>query len=143
MATPDPNKALEERRKYVQAYNATMVKIWREQIVKLGVVDTGALYRSIAAVRMNADGKFTQITLEQSFNLYGIYVDFGTGSNTWRGNGGDIGRDNPRKAKRWFSLKHYRSVMNIREFWTRNISEDAVNIISNALTRDLTRSFAT
>ena len=54
------DKQLEERRKYVTAFNSTMVKIWREQISLLGVIDTGALYRSTIAVRMTADGKFTQ-----------------------------------------------------------------------------------
>ena len=68
------DKQLEERRKYVTAFNATMIKIWREQINLLGVIDTGALYRSTVAVRMTADGKFTQITLVQSFNAYGIFV---------------------------------------------------------------------
>ena len=52
------DKQLEERRKYVTAFNSTMVKIWREQINLLGVIDTGALYRSTMAVRMTADGKF-------------------------------------------------------------------------------------
>ena len=67
------DKALQERQKYVQAFNSTMIKIWREQIALLGVIDTGALYRSTLAVRMNADGKYTSITLEQSFNLYGLF----------------------------------------------------------------------
>ncbi len=40
------NQQLEARRKYVTAFNATMIKIWREQIALLGVIDTGALYRS-------------------------------------------------------------------------------------------------
>ena len=48
------DKQLEERRKYVTAFNSTMVKIWREQISLLGVIDTGALYRSTMAVRMTA-----------------------------------------------------------------------------------------
>ena len=89
------DKQLEERRKYVTAFNSTMVKIWREQINLLGVIDTGALYRSTMAVRMTADGKFTQITLAQSFNTYGIFVDYGTGSNTPRG----IGRPGRRFCK--------------------------------------------
>ena len=59
------NDTFEERRKYVTAFNRTMVKIWKEQISLLGVVDTGALYRSTLAVGMTADGKFTQITLSQ------------------------------------------------------------------------------
>ena len=53
------DKNLAERRKYVTAFNTTMVKIWREQINLLDVIDTGALYRSIGLFvrRNNADPK--------------------------------------------------------------------------------------
>ena len=73
-----PKDSVEERRKYVTAFNDTMIKIWREQIALLGVIDTGALYRSTLAVGMNADGKYTSVRLEQSFNTYGLFVDYGT-----------------------------------------------------------------
>ncbi|MCH5331868.1 MAG: hypothetical protein J1E33_05625 [Alistipes sp.] len=132
---------LEERRKYVLAFNATMIKIWREQIALLGVIDTGALYRSTVAIGMTADGKFTSVTLKQSFLAYGLFVDYGTGRNTPRGNQGDLGRDNPRRRRRWFSRKHFASVMNIREFFADNLGKEAANVISNALTRDISRRF--
>ena len=54
--------------------------------------------------------------LSQTFNTYGLFVDYGTGRNTPRGNPGDLGRANSRKRKRWFSRKYYASVMNIQEF---------------------------
>lgn len=135
------DKALQERQKYVQAFNTTMIKIWREQIALLGVVDTGALYRSTVAVSMSADGKFTSITLAQKFNLYGIYADYGVGSNTPLGNPGDLGRDNKRKRRKWFSRKYYASVMNIREFFADNLGKQLADAVSNALTRDLSRRF--
>lgn len=135
------NEQLEARRKYVTAFNATMVKIWREQIALLGVVDTGALYRSTVAVSMTADGKYTSISLEQSFNLYGLYADYGVGSNTPRGNPGDLGRDNKRKRRRWFSRKYFASVMNIREFFADNLGKELADTVSNALTRDISRRF--
>ncbi len=137
------DKAQQEREKYVRAFNSTMIKIWREQIALLGVVDTGALYRSTVAVSMTADGKFTSISLSQKFNLYGLFVDYGTGSNTPRGNPGDIGRDNKRRRKRWFSRKYFASVMNIREFFADNLGKDMADTISNALTRDISRRFIT
>ncbi len=137
------DKAQQEREKYVRAFNATMIKIWREQIALLGVVDTGALYRSTVAVSMTADGKFTSISLSQKFNLYGLFVDYGTGSNTPRGNHGDIGRDNKRRRKRWFSRKYFASVMNIREFFADNLGKDMADTISNALTRGISRRFIT
>ena len=60
------DKQLEERRKYVTAFNSTMVKIWREQINLLGVIDTGALYRSTMAVLT-----LERVKLEQNC----IYLD--------------------------------------------------------------------
>ncbi len=137
------DKAQQEREKYVRAFNSTMIKIWREQIALLGVVDTGALYRSTVAVSMTADGKFTSISLSQKFNLYGLFVDYGTGSNTPRGNPGDLGRDNARKRRRWFSRKYFASVMNIREFFADNLGKDMADTISNALTREMSRRFIT
>lgn len=133
----------QEREKYVRAFNDTMIKIWREQIALLGVVDTGALYRSTVAVSMNADGKFTSVTLAQSFNIYGLYADYGVGSNTPRGNPGDLGRDNKRKRRRWFSRKYFASVMNIREFFADNLGKQLADTVSNALTRDISRRFVT
>lgn len=137
------DKALQERQKYVRAFNDTMIKIWREQIALLGVVDTGALYRSAVAVSMTADCKFTSISLAQKFNLYGIYADYGVGSNTPRGNPGDLGRDNKRKRRRWFSRKYFASVMNIREFFADNLGKDLADTVSNALTRNISRRFVT
>ncbi|MBD5391205.1 hypothetical protein HDR66_00155 [bacterium] len=137
------DKNQQEREKYVRAFNDTMIKIWREQIALLGVVDTGALYRSTVAVSMNADGKFTSVTLAQSFNIYGLYADYGVGSNTPRGNPGDLGRDNKRKRRRWFSRKYFASVMNIREFFADNLGKQLADTVSNALTRDISRRFAT
>ena len=135
--------SVEERRKYVTAFNKTMIKIWREQIALLGVIDTGALYRSTLAVGMTADGKFTSITLEQSFNTYGLFVDYGTGRNTPRGNPGDIGRANGRKRKRWFSRKYFASVMNIQEFYADSLGQEFCRAISNALNPDIMRQAVT
>lgn len=94
------NKSIEARRKYVTAFNTTMIKIWHEQIVLLGVINTEALYRSTVGIFMTADGKFNDITLEQAFNTYGLFVDYGIGHSTLRGNPGDIGKSNGRKRSR-------------------------------------------
>ena len=130
---------LEERRKYVRSFNSTMVKIWREKIALLGVIDTGALYRSTVGVSMTADGKFIDITLSQAFNTYGLFVDYGTGRNTPRGNSGDIGRANGRKRKRWFSRKYFASVMNIQEFYADSLGREFCRAVSNALNPDVMR----
>lgn len=143
MSGANDKEQLEARRKYVRAFNATMVKIWREQISLLGVVDTGALYRSTVGVSLTADGKFIDITLSQAFNTYGLFVDYGTGSNTPRGNSGDIGRENKRKRKRWFSRKYFASVMNIQEFYADSLGQEFCRAISNALNPDLMRQAVT
>lgn len=131
----------QERAKYVRAFNSTMIKIWREQQTLLGAVDTGALYRSTVAVGMTADGKFTSVTLSQSFRTYGIFVDYGTGSNTPRGNSGNLGAGftNRRRRKRWFSRKYFASVMNIQEFFADNLGRDCCLAVANALNPDLMR----
>ena len=141
MFSVNMDKALIERQKYVNAFNSTMIKIWKDQITLLNVIDTGALYRSVVALGTHADGKYYSVTLSQSFNLYGIYVDRGTGRNTPLGNGGDIGRANLRRRKQWFSRKHYASVMNIREFYADNLGKESANVVSNALTRNISKRF--
>lgn len=133
------DKAQSEREKYVCAFNATMVKIWREQMALLGVIDTGALYRSTVGIAVDADDKFLSITLSQSFNTYGLFVDYGTGRNTPRGNPGDIGRANGRKRKRWFSRKYYASVMNIQELYADNVGREFCLAVSAALNPDAMR----
>ena len=135
--------SVEQRRKYVTAFNATMVKIWREQMALLGVIDTGALYRSTIGISLTADGKFIDISLEQAFNTYGLFVDYGTGRNTPRGNPGDIGRANGRHRKRWFSRKYFASVMNIQEFYADSLGQEFCRTISNALNPDIMRRAVT
>ena len=91
------HNAEEERRKYVLAFNSTMIKIWRERIALLKVVDTGALYRSTVSVGLSTDGKVSAVTLSQAFNTYGLFQDYGTGREVPVGNPGDIGRDKVRQ----------------------------------------------
>ena len=118
--------AEEERRKYVLAFNNTMIKIWRERIALLKVVDTGALYRSTVSVGLSMDGKV-------SANTYGLFQDYGTGREVPIGNPGDIGRDKVRQRRKWFSTKYYASVMNLKEFFADNLGRDFCGIVANAL----------
>ena len=125
--------AEEERRKYVTAFNSTMIKIWRERIALLKVVDTGALYRSTISVGLSMDGKVSTVTLSQAFNTYGLFQDYGTGREVPVGNPGDIGRDKVRQRRKWFSTKYYASVMNLKEFFADNLGRDFCGIVANAL----------
>ena len=125
--------AQQEREKYVLAFNDTMLKIWREQITLLDVIDTGRLLRSPKSVAVRADGRFIEATLSQGFLEYGLWQDFGTGKEIPRGNSGDIGREKKRVAKKWFSRKYYASVMNIRDFMADSIGQEFVVLVARAI----------
>lgn len=126
-------QAIDERGKYVRAFNDTMIKIWKEQITLLHVIDTQRLLRSPIAIGMNADGKFSEVHLSQAFLEYGLWQDYGTGKEVPRGNSGDLGRPKVRKERHWFSRKFYMSVMNIKEFMGDSLGRQFQGIISDAL----------
>jgi hypothetical protein len=138
--------AQSEREKYVNAFNDTMLRIWREQMTLLGVIDTGRLLASPKSLPVQADGRFIEVGLSQAFLEYGLWQDFGTGKEIPRGNHGDIGREkggnrdvdnsvggHQRKAKKWFSRKYYASVMNIRDFLAENIGNEFVGIVAKSI----------
>lgn len=136
MATPKtitPEQALEQRQKYVTAFNNTMLNIWREKITLLDVIDTGRLLASPIAISTRADGKFYEVGLTQAFLEYGLWQDFGTGKEVPRGNPGDIGRPKVRKRKKWFSVKYYGSVLNLRDFYADNMGREFVGIVAKAM----------
>lgn len=116
-----------------------MIKIWKEQITLLGVIDTGALLRSPMSAGLSADGKFSQVKLSQAFLEYGLWQDYGTGAETPRGNSGDIGRVKKRQRRRWFSRKYYASVMNIKEFMADSLGKEFLGAISSAFQKDFRR----
>ena len=122
-------QALEQRQKFVNGFNDTMLKIWQEQITLLGVIDTGALLASPKALPLRADGRFMEVGLSQSFLEYGLWQNYGTGRETPRGNSGDLGRAKKRQRRRWFSRKYYASVMNIKEFYEENIGREFCGIL--------------
>lgn len=123
---------IEERRKYVNAFNTTMVNIWKEQITLLGVIDTGSLLSSVLPLRQIADGNVTEVELSQTFLEYGLWQDYGVGAETPRGNSGDLGRQKTRKRRRWFSKKYFASVFNIRDFMAESLGREFCGVLSNA-----------
>lgn len=126
-------QAIDARQKYVTAFNDTMIRIWKEKITLLNVIDTGRLLHSVPIVlAMRADGRFFEVTLTQSFLEYGLWQDYGTGRETPRGNPGDIGRAKVRQRRKWFSTKYYASVMNIKEFYEENLGWQFCGLIANS-----------
>lgn len=126
-------QALQERQKYVAAFNDTMIKIWKERITLLDVIDTKTLLNSPISLGYKADGKLVDVHLSQAFREYGLWQDYGTGRETPRGNPGDIGRPKVRQRRRWFSIKYYASFMNIKEFYADNLGKEFIGIINEAL----------
>lgn len=139
MAKLTEEQALREREKYISAFNDTMVKIWKEQIILLGVIDTGQLLESPVGIRCDKDDKITAITLSQSFLEYGLWQNYGTGREVPRGNPGDIGRAKVRQKRPWFSRKFYASFMNLKEFMADSIGRQFVGMVSDALDADKLR----
>lgn len=133
MAELTEQQALQECEKYVLAFNDTMVKIWKEQIILLGVVDTGRLLESPVGIRCDRDERIMTITLSQSFLEYGLWQNYGTGREVYRGNPGDIGRDKKRVARKWMSRKFYASYMNIKEFMADSIGREFIGLVADAL----------
>ena len=125
--------AFKEREKFVSAFNETMLKIWKEQMTLLDVIDTGALLASPKSLPIRADGQFIELGLSQSFLEYGLWQNFGTGKETPRGNKGDMGRKKERQKKPWFSQKYYASVMNLRDFLADNMAKEFVGVVAQSL----------
>lgn len=126
-------RAFSEREKFVTAFNETMLKIWKDQMTLLDVIDTGALLASPKSLPLRADGRFMELGLSQSFLEYGLWQNFGTGKEIPRGNNGDIGRERKRKKKPWFSRKYYASVMNLRDFLADNMAKEFVGVVAQSL----------
>lgn len=155
-----------EREKFVEGWNNTMVDIWRERIRLLDVVDTGALLGSVRGLPVQADGRFYDITLSQTFLEYGLWQDFGTGREVPIGNPGDVkcldyvyreehglntprkrGKKwgggmtsgNPRAIRRWFSPKYYSSIIKLRDFMGQSLGDEFKSMFCDTLDADRAR----
>lgn len=116
-----------------------MVEIWAERIKLLGIVDTGSLLASPMELPVQADGRFYDITLSQTFLEYGLWQDLGTGREVPIGNPGDIGREKKRERRRWFSTKYYSSIMKLRDFMAESLGNEFKAMFCNALDADRLR----
>ena len=125
------NTAVESRRKYIEAWNNTMLDIWQERIYRLRVMHTGALWRSPLSMPVRADGRFLDVSLSQTFLEYGLWQDLGVGREVPHGNSGDIGREKKRQRRRWFSTKYYASVMNLRDFMAESLGSEFTGMFAN------------
>ena len=135
------NKVILARQKYVEAFNETMLQIWKEKIVDFGIYDRRPkhegdhLIDSLRYFPVQADGKYAEITLTYEFLEHGIYVDMGVGKEKYRGNAGfhsDV--SGARKPRPWFSTKYYASAMKLKEYMAESMGAEFIGIISDTLT---------
>lgn len=139
-ATPDP---IDTRRKFVEAWNKTMLDIWQERIFKLKVMDTGALWHSPVELPVQADGRFFDISISQTFLEYGLWQDLGTGRNVSIGNThkrDNDGWENARERRRWFSTAYYSSTLNLRDFMAQSIGQEFIGLFAHLDAADYRRS---
>lgn len=120
------------RLKYIQSFNANMLKIWQERIALLGVIRSGALYNSIVGIKLAANQDASDVEFEWGFLEYGKFQDSGTGREVAIGNPGDIGRPKVRQRRPWLSKSLYSSTMNLKEFMADSLGREAMQVISNA-----------
>lgn len=117
-----------ERAQWVHGFNDMMVKIWKEQVVRLDVFSTlptsGLLYRTVRFTHSKMDGAVTDVHLSYEFAEYGVYVDRGTGREIPRENPGDIGRPKVRQPKRWMSPKFFKSYYRIRNYFAESLGRE-------------------
>ena len=134
-------KQIEARKKFVEAWNKTMIDIWQERIFDLKVIDSKELYRSVVAVETGYDDRVVDVTLEESFLEYGIWQDLGVGRELKHGQYErnkkyieDYGR--PREPRRWFSVKYFSSVLRLRDFMAESIGDEFKSMFCAALDSD-------
>lgn len=145
---------IDSRKRYTEAWNETMVKIWQERILKYGVFESPRrksrasephLFDSLRYFPVKHDDQYMELTLHYTFPEYGVFQDRGVGRETFKGNDGDIGKFRLttdaerkfRKARPWYSIKWYASCMNFKEFMSRAISDQFVGIMTMTFSEPL------
>lgn len=158
---------IETRKKYVEAWNKTMIDIWQEKIAKLGIVDTAALYGSPIVARFDSDGRIVCIDIAFSFLEYGVWQQFGTGREFALGSDGDLKfldenyrkehhLDKPRKRgpkwgggmtsgfpreeRPWIDKAYYGSVMNLKDFMADSLGKEFIGLFADLDASDYRKS---
>lgn len=136
----------EDIRKWEEGWTDMMVTIWQENILRLGVVDTLQLYKSVHGQRRDVGG---QITIAHEFLLYGLYVARGVGNGYRHGNSGK-GDENglhfldpdyrkkhklgkPREKRDWFAYKYLSSIRVLTRVETRLYGNAYMGTLSNVV----------
>ena len=122
--TNRPAATDEDRKKYQEAWAEMMIKIWREKIERLHVIDTYSLHQQMQENVISSTD--TVSTIQHKFLEYGIYQDLGVGNGYSKDNGGNLeildpvyraehNLGEPRKPRVWFSRAYFASIMVLKE----------------------------
>lgn len=131
---PDPKELIKQRKDFADKFDDTLIRMWKEKIKvsrKTRSFRSGTLYRSVYAPLASVDIKATKMSWKFSYRHYGVFVERGTGRGVFRGNNGDIGRDNKRRKRPWMNPKYYLSVCNLRDFLADSLGQEAVQVVSS------------
>lgn len=122
--TNRPAATDEDRKKYQEAWADMMIKIWREKIERLHVINTYSLHQQIQENVISSSDTIS--TIQHKFLEYGIYQDLGVGNGYSKDNGGNLeildpvyraehNMGEPRKPRVWFSRAYFASIMVLKE----------------------------
>ena len=136
----------EDIRLWEQAWTEMMVTIWRENILRLGIVDTMTLHNSMSHRVTDMGG---QIQIAHEFMLYGIYVAKGVGNGYRRGNSGKddenglqfLGKEyrkahkmgKPRQRRDWFTPRYLSSFAVLTQVETLLYGNAYMGTLSNVV----------
>lgn len=126
--------------KYIEGWTETMITIWKEKIVRFGIVDSGYLVSNIS-------GNSSEDSALLKFMTYGIYQAYGVGNGYKHENGGNLKFLDPeyrkehklgrrRKRRNWFSPRLYSSVQVLQHAMAELYSHNIVNTICEALVNE-------
>lgn len=104
----------EDVRKYEQAWAKVMVTIWRENIMRLGILRTRKLHDDIT---WNVTDTGGQIAIAHQFMLYGIYVAHGVGNGYRHGNSGKDDENGLRFLDKGYRKEHKMGKPRQRRDW--------------------------
>lgn len=126
-----------------------MILIWKSRLKKFGLSKrqldrrpfrTARLYNLMDKAAPKIANGATDLRFSFSHREYGIYVERGTGRGVFKGNHGDIGRENLRRKRRqrrhrdarpWKTRPLNRSILNLRDFLAESLGIEFVEIVES------------
>lgn len=120
-------------REYEKAWTEMMVTIWRENMLRLQIFDTGKLYNRITGRVQVMDG---MVTISHQFLLYGIYVARGVGNGYRRGNSGKDDENGLRFLGKDYRKKHKMGAARKKRDWFYRRYMSSIAVLSR-VERDL------